>query len=130
MDTVSTAIAVLTCAFSEAGKAFSKKSGEAAFKKYSEFAKRLLAKVKAKATEDQSLKTTLDGVIADPTDAKLRNALDFQLRGACSQDPLFALNLEQILQEALESCGDSIIQIISVQNGSTATITGKNISHQ
>lgn len=130
MDLIPTAIAVITGALSAAGTSFSKKAGETAFNKCSEFAERLITKVKSKGATDKTLKEALDSVVAAPDDIQSRNTLDAQLRNACSNDASFENSLKDILQEVHAVLGDSIFQNITVEQSASATIIGKNINRR
>jgi len=125
MDLVSMVLALITAGASGATAAFSKKAGEAAFEKCSALADRLLAAVRSKADKDQRLRHALDHVLATPSDVDSRRLLGARLREMCGEDSSFARDLECILQEGRRTCGDSILQVIEVQQGATARITGK-----
>ncbi|HCU22389.1 MAG TPA: hypothetical protein DF698_05785 [Candidatus Atribacteria bacterium] len=108
-----TAVTLISAFFSQAGKGFAKKAGEAAWKKTEKLFNYVTLKIKGNMSAEEAL----SDLKKTPDDLDARAALRVQLRKILSEDNEFAKELEKIVNTIKVAGGDIIIQQFTMSGG-------------
>lgn len=112
IETIATgAVSLLVSYFAKAGKAIANKVGIEVWDKVSNKVETLYQTIKNKFTDNDYANQTLKRLEEKPEDQGRQNAMEIILKEALIEDTQLQKMLGQLLAEAIQAGGDSIIQV-------------------